>query len=252
MLRLRTPSNGPVAAEKRVNSRREKEMDVHGEVVMHRFRTESCLLLSAALVAGCGDRNAPTAPTVGPLASKSAAGHLRPPGQLAFVSNRYANYSYQIYVMNADGSSPVRLTTSYPCASIQPAWSPDGSKIVFITGCSGVDIWVMNADGSGLANLTNSPAGYGNPTWSPDGARIASDGITIMNADGTGVRVLPYGIEPDWSPDGTMIAFSSGYPFNGVGDIYVMRADGTDITGLTNGHGRLESNRPRWRPVSGR
>jgi len=60
---------------------------------MHRFRTESCLLLSAALVAGCGDRNAPTAPTVGPLASKSGVGHLRPPGQLAFVSNRYANYS---------------------------------------------------------------------------------------------------------------------------------------------------------------
>ena len=77
-----------------------------------------------------------------------------------------------------------------------------------------------------------------------------------MNADGS-VQVLlthlgGYNDYPTWSPDGTMLAFSSGYPFNGVGDIYVMRADGTDVTRLTNGHGRLESNRPRWRPVSGR
>src|SRR2546425_1279823 len=222
-------------------------MDVQGEVVMYRLRMESCLLLGAAVLAGCGDRNAPTAPTVGPLASKSGTGHLRPPGQLAFVSNRYANYSYQIYVMNADGSSPVRLTTSYPCASIQPAWSPDGAKIVFITGCSGV------------TQLTFTSVDDYSPAWSPDGKKIAfSCGweMCVMNADGSAQVLLThlggYNDYPTWSPDGTMLAFSSGYPFNGVGDIYVMRADGTDITRLTNGHDRFESNRPRWRPVSGR
>src|SRR5438093_9191311 len=169
--------------------------------------------------------------------------------QLAFVSNRYANYSYQIYVMNADGSSPVRLTTSYPCASIQPAWSPDGSRIVFITGCSGVDIWVMNADGSGLANLTNSPAGYGNPTWPPDVARIASDGLTILHADGTGVQVLPDGLEPDWSPDGTRIVFERFvYPDLGSAnhEIYVMNADGTGVTQLT--FTTVDDYSPAWSP----
>jgi Tol biopolymer transport system component len=76
------------------------------------------------------------------------------------------------------------------------AWSPDGAKIAF--GCLGndelYDIFVMNADGTGVTRLTHR--GY-NPTWSPNGQRIAFSGsraagagLFVMNADGTNVRKL--------------------------------------------------------------
>ena len=61
----------------------------------------------------------------------------------------------QIYVVNPDGSSPTRLTSSSK-PDRTPLWSPDGSKIAFIRNQSGDEIFLMNADGSGLVNLTNS------------------------------------------------------------------------------------------------
>ncbi|MFN2525647.1 MAG: TolB family protein, partial [Actinomycetota bacterium] len=85
-----------------------------------------------------------------------------------------------------------------------PEWSRNGKQIVFYTrrgflaGDSGVDIWVVRADGSGLRNLTaGSPSGEANPTWSPDGEQIAfvsdRDGswsLYTMQADGSRVRKL--------------------------------------------------------------
>src|SRR5205823_3521044 len=77
------------------------------------------------------------------------------------------------------------------------------------------DIYSVNANGSGLTNLTNHPAGYGPPVWSPDNTQIAFSSsrenqlskIYIMNADGSGLHRLTNSgddIEssPAWSPDG--------------------------------------------------
>ena len=126
--------------------------------------------------------------------------------------------------------------------------SPAG-RIAFASDRDGnFEIYVMNADGSGVTRLTNNPASDGAPAWSPDGSRIAfvseRDGnveIYVMNADGTGQTRLtnnPDGDQvPVWSPDGGQIAFYSdirdGIDILNSG-IYVMNADGSGVTGLSN------------------
>jgi TolB protein len=151
----------------------------------------------------------------------------------------------EICVMNDDGSSIASLTTIGHAEA--PAWSPDGSRIAFHredeTG--NWDIYAMDAGGGNLVRLSTDPATDGFPDWSPDGTRIAfrriisgKSQILVMNADGTGVVQLttgPGGSTPAWSPDGTRIAFDSDR--TGRGEIYVMNADGTGITQVTTAGG---------------
>jgi dipeptidyl aminopeptidase/acylaminoacyl peptidase len=116
----------------------------------------------AALLA-CGDGGQPgatpaptvtSAPTEGPTAVPSPTATVSAPTitRIAFVSDSDGNG--EINVMNADGSGLANLTNS-PAFDSRPAWSPDGSRIAFV---SGFDIYVMNADGSGLTRLTDNPA----------------------------------------------------------------------------------------------
>jgi Tol biopolymer transport system component len=121
----------------------------------------------------------------------------------------------QIVVMHADGTGQRALTT--PAANdAEPAWSPDGRKLAFVTNTG--DLAVMNADGSGRRILArDGPATDWYPKWSPDGTRIVFErtpahvgvpGLYVINADGTDKRRLsPPGYHPAWSPDGKRIVF---------------------------------------------
>ncbi|MGV8025020.1 MAG: TolB family protein [Anaerolineaceae bacterium] len=167
--------------------------------------------------------------------------------RIVFVSQRDDNI--EIYYMNADGSNQTRLTNSlenehYPC------WSPDGLKIVFsrTDENNSSDIFVINLDGSGLTNLTNTPDTVERyPTWSPDGKEILFTGLggnhhgtNIMNADGTNIRLvmeIAVGF-PKFSPDGEYISFDS-LPGTPNSEIYIMKSDGSDIRQITHHPGCL-------------
>ena len=72
-----------------------------------------------------------------------------------------------------------------------PAWSPDGKKIAFISTRSGAgDIYIMNADGSNLQQLTRDLSGEVGPVWSPDGTRIAFTRISHVRGSDIYVIVL--------------------------------------------------------------
>ena len=151
----------------------------------------------------------------------------------------------RLYVLNADGSGLRDLTRKLggsrgPGAgpASDPVWSPDGRKIAFVRLNKRLGVYVVNADGSGMRNLTPKPMGaaYAAPAWSPDGRKIAfaseRDGnseIYLMNADGSGqrslTRDLAYDGDPAWSPDGRKITFVSNR--DGRYAVYVMNADGS-------------------------
>lgn len=126
-------------------------------------------------------------------------------------------------------------------------------KIAFTSNRDGnLEIYVMNADGSGQTRLTNSPLKDEQPTWSPDGLRIAyvHDGdIHIMNADGSGDTLVGEGLAPAWSPDGLRIAFHSIRDADREAvsfEIYTMSPDGSNQTRITDRPG--SSADAAWSP----
>lgn len=181
----------------------------------------------------------------------------------------------QLYVVNADGSGLIRLTSGNG-EHHEADWSPDGARIVFRRvgeGDTNGDLWLMNADGTGQERLLALAGQQANPQWSPDGTRIAFDSIVrevpagqgpanvdifVIRADGTDlVRVTTDTTAdwaPSWSPDGTRLAFFR-YPAAADGinilagansDIYAVGADGTGLTPLLTG--TAEDEGPAYGP----
>lgn len=172
---------------------------------------------------------------------------------IAYVSGDGGNAD--IYVINPNGTGNVRITTQSG-ADVDPAWSPDHSKIAFASDRNGNrQIYVMNADGTNPVRLTSDSRPDYQPAWSPNGERIAfvseRDGnpeIYVIDADGKNETRLTNDIrsdlEPDWSPDGRRIAFHrDNWQFDPTNGIYTMRSDGTDVTQLTVGY------RGDWQPA---
>jgi len=130
-----------------------------------------------------------------------------------------------------------------------PSVSPDGMKVAFSCDTeAGIGLCTVNMDGTGRTTIfprTDEPA---RASFSPDGTKIVfeySSGISVMNADGTGVVSLGVsGQWPEWSPDGQKIAFV-GYAGPNY-EIYLMNPDGTGQVRVTNG--TASAGTPSWSP----
>jgi Tol biopolymer transport system component len=176
----------------------------------------------------------------------------------------------QLYSVNPDGSALAQLT-HLPSgdAPALPAWSPDGSRIVFNLGNpskGNVRIWIMHADGSHQRQLATDAPGYLDfePEYTPDGTHIVFSrclpnngvcAIWIMRTDGTGNQpITPYKVgtheasdfDPSVSPDGNHVAYTA-FGQNGItAQIRIVRLDGTGNHALSPP--AIEAGHPDWSP----
>ena len=116
-----------------------------------------------------------------------------------------------VYIMNVDGTGLQQLT-QHRAEDDAPAWSSDGQKIAFVSYRNVLEggIFIMNADGSNIAELTNSGEDY--PSWSPDGTQLACTHfgtdvhIGIINVNSGDLRLIAEGYYPSWQPNRGLVA----------------------------------------------
>ncbi len=143
-----------------------------------------------------------------------------------------------IFKVNVHSGASVQLT-DFPRRAPRygkPSWSPDGKKIAFGAleephlvndAKTNQEVYVMNADGSNMVNISNHPKWDAYPAWSPDGRKIVFESardypkgtawdLYMMNPDGSNVERLTsdayFEIFPQWSPDSQWIVYYSGSP----------------------------------------
>jgi TolB protein len=183
-------------------------------------------------------------------------------GKIAYSKFNVRQDFPAILTINPDGSEPARLGPGYA-----PSWSADGAKVVFekFSGDGeeefNSDIYVMNADGSGVEQVTSGAAYDHSPAFFPSGDKIAfirdsrrhGTDIFTINLDGTGRTNLTdsptffeesLAVSPEISPGEVKIAYSR---YSWSSDIFVMNSDGTDTQRLTR-TGRVDEFEPEWSP----
>ena len=158
----------------------------------------------------------------------------------------------------------------FPGTTSSPAWSPDGTEMAFMSSAHGdPEVYVTDASGQHMRQLTYSAAVSTSPTWNPKTGQsiiFVSDrgglpDLYQMNADGSNLQKIPlsaatgvaardlpatgYVIDPSWSPNGQLLAFSWRRPAGNY-DIYIMDIATDQLVELTRDSG--ENERPSWAP----
>lgn len=191
---------------------------------------------------------------------------LSPTGeQLAFlrpiVSGETSSLQLFVAPLN-ELETPVQITDTANSAMSRPVWSPDGAQIAFSNNSDGDnELYVIDADGDNLRQLTDNDTNDRDPVWSPDGEQLAYAGdqdspsvleIYVLTLEDETITRLTdasgSNSSPAWSPDGRLIAFVSDRA--GVNDIYVMAADGSGSRLITDNDNRAENDSPVWSPDS--
>lgn len=145
-------------------------------------------------------------------------------GQIAFVSDRTG--TPQIWLSNVDGTDLVRLT-NFEEGACQPAWSPDGTQLAFISPCSenrniyfDSNLFLMNADGTSITPIQTGIGSF-DPAWSPDGKSLLfvkafgafQTQIFRFNLSDSSIQLMTdnqkLNLNPEWSPDGSRFVFAS-------------------------------------------
>ncbi|HUP85757.1 MAG TPA: hypothetical protein VM143_08835 [Acidimicrobiales bacterium] len=142
--------------------------------------------------------------------------------------------SGELFLVDADGSHPVRVAGADGLAVRSGAWSPDGTRLAFDL-TNGDGLWTIRLDDHSRTRIYTGRCH--SPAWSPDGSTIAcSDDsqLRLVAADGSGSRQLTSGqgqrFDPAWSPDGTSIAYMLSIPDY---EIHRIALDGSDDINLT-------------------
>ncbi|MDY7039774.1 MAG: hypothetical protein SVX38_02805 [Chloroflexota bacterium] len=164
----------------------------------------------------------------------------------------------EIWVMDADGGNPTRITGDQEDLALYPSWAPDGRRLAYMNVSDRIDLVVHVLGEEQEQNLTDGETfASWSPAWSPDGKRLAfmadqEDGnseIYVVDSDGSNWKNLTNSpaveADPSWSPDGQKILFISDR--DGHAQVYVMDADGSNVTRLT--HDEYEYARPVWSPA---
>jgi TolB protein len=160
----------------------------------------------------------------------------------------------EIFIVKTDGTLSRRVTNNQSI-DISPTFSPDGSKMAFVSSRNGLpQIFIQDIQSGLVKRLTFSGRYNTQPSWSPLGNKIAYTtweknseiNIFIINTDGSGLMQLTQqsgeNKSPSWSPDGEMIVYTSNR--QGKEKMYVMSSKGGNERLLLQGDG--EQTQPSW------